>query len=366
MSKPRIVHMVEGFDQVGGPPALVRLLLASPLAERYSFQVLDYLISGLNPKAIAKLRRRLLDAQPDLVHVHGLKADGFHAVLAARLAKVPRILVAVHGSTADALADYEGATMKLRRLVVGQLLEPVTLRLADAVYCVCDAMKNRSRIRRHAGTRLRGTIHNGISADQQRCSTVALRESFGFTQTDTVMIYTGRISRDKGLEVLAAALREVLDAADAPKRLKVLLVGDGPDFAELNTLFQPLIHSGHVVMAGRRADISVLNAMADVFVFPSFHENLSFSLLEAMSACLPVVATNVGGNPEVVVDGQTGLLVPPYDVGSLAKAMLKLAEDPGLRAQLGQAGRVRLLRHFSCEATTSKTGALYEALLRVA
>ncbi len=298
-----------------------------------------------------------------MVHVHGLKADGFHAVVAARLAMVPRVLVTVHGSTADSITAYQRVDMKLRRWVVGQLIEPVTLRMADAVYCVCDAQTRRPRICRHAGSRLRETIYNGVQAGSSGSRDPLLRRSLGLGPSDIVLIYTGRVTWDKGLDVLAASLQEILVNPAAPKNLKLLLVGDGPDFSDIRARFQPLIQSGHVIMTGRRADIPALNASADVFVFPSFAENLSFSLLEAMAASLPIIATHVGGNSEVVIQGQTGLLVPTHDATALAQAILKLAVDRELRERQGLAGRARLLSIFSSEATTSKTAALYESLL---
>jgi glycosyltransferase involved in cell wall biosynthesis len=355
--------MVEAFNQVGGPPALVKLLVASSLAEHYDFQVLSYAFSGFNPPAISKLRHELIALQPDLVHVHGLKADAFHAVVAARLARVSRVLVTVHGSSIDGVARRKGSVAKCRRWIVSRILEPLTLRWADAVYCVCDAMKNRRHIQCHAGPRLRETIHNGIPPGKPPGSAATLRALFGFTQKDLVLIYTGRISCDKGLETLSAALKQILNQVDPPRSLKLLLVGDGPDFERLNTSFQQLIESGYVVMTGRRDDIAGLNAMADIFVFPSFSENLPFSLLEAMDAALPIISTSVGGIPELVVHGQTGLLVPPHDASALAQAILRLASNPQLREGLGKAGRARLLNHFSSQETCLKTGLLYESLL---
>ena len=116
-------------------------------------------------------------------------------------------------------------------------------------------------------------------------------------------------------------------------------------------------------MTGKRDDIDDLNAMADIFVFPSFHENLPFSLLEAMNAGRAIVATAVGGNVEVVQDGQTGILVPARNPTALTNAILRLAIDGELRNAMGDAGRKRLAIHFSAEAVITKTDALYQSLL---
>jgi glycosyltransferase involved in cell wall biosynthesis len=195
-----------------------------------------------------------------------------------------------------------------------------------------------------------------------------LRKSFGFADDDLVLLYTGRVSRDKGLEVLADAMRaivrgELAAAQSMHERVKLLLVGDGQAFEEIRACFQPLIESNHVVMAGKRDDVDELNAMADIFVFPSLHENLPFSLLEAMNAGLAIVATAVGGIPEVVENGGTGLLVPAHDATALAKGILRLATDGELRKAMGEAGRKRLATHFSAEAVIQKTDALYQSLL---
>jgi glycosyltransferase involved in cell wall biosynthesis len=360
--------MVEAFERIGGPPRLVRLIIDSQLRGKYDFHVLTYSISGFNLKAVFGLRRQLVRLKPDIVHVHGLKSDGFLATVAAKWAHVPRLLVAIHGSTADTISGYQAAHQKLRRWIVGHILEPTTLRLADAVYCVCDAMKNQPRIRRHAKARLRDTIHNGVQVSPVVNKSVSLRKSFGFADDDLVLLYTGRVTRDKGLEVLADAMRaivrgELAAAQSVHDRVKLLLVGDGQAFEEIRACFQPLIESNHVVMTGTRADIDDLNAMADIFVFPSFHENLPFSLLEAMNAGRAIVATAVGGNVEVVIDGETGILVPARDTTALVKAILRLATDGELRQRMGKAGRNRVAAHFSADAAIRKTDVLYQSLL---
>ena len=368
MNKPRIVHMVEAYEKVGGPPRLVRLITASPLHEKYDFHVLSYSISGFNLRAVFDLRRQIVRLKPDIVHVHGLKSDGLLATVAARLARVPRLLVTVHGSTADALGDYQALTQKLRHWIVGNILEPATLRLADAVYCVCDAMRRQPRIQKHTKGRLHDTIHNGIRINPFVNQTDSLRKVFGFAKDDLILLYTGRITKDKGLEVLATTMNAIV-RGDGPHathlrdRIKLLLVGDGLAFNEIRALFQSLIQTNHVVMTGKRDDIDDLNAMADIFVFPSFHENLPFSLLEAMNAGRAIVATAVGGNVEVVQDGQTGILVPARNATALANAILRLATDGELRNSMGEAGRERLAIHFSADAVITKTDALYQSLL---
>ena len=366
--KHRIVHMVEAFDQVGGPPKLVRMIVGSPLSDKYEFHVLSHCVSGFNLKAILDFRSQLVRLRPDIVHIHGLNSDAFLVAVAAVCARCPRMLVTIHASVRQGIWAYESPVLRVRQWIVSQVLEPATLWLADAVYCVCEATKNDPRIQRRAKKNLRDTIHNGIEVKPTVERDPRLRREFGFSHEDVVLLYTGRISKDKGLEVLATAMNLVLQrgpgvSPDVRNKIKLLLVGDGREFSAIRRCFQPLIESKQVVMTGRRDDIEALNAMADIFVFPTLHENLSFSLLEAMNAGLPIITTAVGGNPEVVVDGVTGRLVPPNDADALVRWILTFSVDPKLRERMGLAGRERLRTRFSAASVIRKTDEVYDSLL---
>jgi glycosyltransferase involved in cell wall biosynthesis len=120
---------------------------------------------------------------------------------------------------------------------------------------------------------------------------------------------------------------------------------------------------GRVHFVGHQEDILPWLAALDVFVLSSDWEGMSNALLEAMAAGLPVVATAVGGTPEVVVDGVTGLLVPPHDPISLAEAIVRLLDAPDLRRQMGQAGRERVKKRFTVERMVEQTQTLYEHIL---
>ena len=118
-----------------------------------------------------------------------------------------------------------------------------------------------------------------------------------------------------------------------------------------------------VRLAGERDDVGELLAAADLFVLSSRSEGLPLSILEAMAAGLPVVASDVGGVPELVVDGETGLLVPPGDPHALAAAIDRLLDDPDLRRRLGAAGRLRVSEQFDLESTQRAHLDLYRTLL---
>jgi glycosyltransferase involved in cell wall biosynthesis len=151
-------------------------------------------------------------------------------------------------------------------------------------------------------------------------------------------------------------------------RAKFLIIGDNsfePQYRE--ELKQQVVTLGlqdHVIFTGFRLDVPDILSSLAVSVLPSVSgEGLSNSLLESMAAALPVVATNVGGTPEVVVDGETGLLVPCRDSAALAEAICRVLLTPGLRQTFGQAGRRRVLDHFSNERMIRTVERLYEELL---
>ena len=364
-ARPRIVHMVEAFNNIGGPPVLVRQIIHSPLAELYEFHVISYAIKGVSPKSLFRLRSLVSGLNPDIVHVHGLKPDGFHAVLAAKMSNAKKIITVIHSSTELDVSSYVSLLSKLRRWVVCNILETATLLLSNSVYTVCDHIRNNNRIRAWAGTRLKGTIHNCMHIPAVPAAKKEIREKFGFYENDLLILFVGRICNDKGLPVLADAMDEILASVD-PKGIKLVLVGtgSGAEFENIKKRFSRLAQSNNAVFLGAQNDVFSLNKMADIFVLPSvFKENFSFSLLEATASGIPVIATDHGGNPELVLNMQTGMLVPPGDAHALADAIRELICKKDLRAELGKAGQERTQSVFGVEKMLEKTRKLYQEVL---
>ncbi|HQU87686.1 MAG TPA: glycosyltransferase [Denitromonas sp.] len=142
-----------------------------------------------------------------------------------------------------------------------------------------------------------------------------------------------------------------------------MLVGDGPLRPELEAEVATAGLSDVVCLAGARDDVPAIMAALDCFVLPSQAEGISNTLLEAMACGLPVIATRVGGNCELVVDGETGWLVPPEDPRALADAMSNMANDPVRRQQMSHAARARAVTQFSLEAMVDRYLALYDQTL---
>jgi glycosyltransferase involved in cell wall biosynthesis len=175
------------------------------------------------------------------------------------------------------------------------------------------------------------------------------------------LICLARLARQKGLDVLLQALPAVR-AAVGPVTLTIC--GEGPEGPELAALADRLGVADAVYFPGVVEDVAPRLALAEVFVLPSRYEGMPFALLEAMAAGLPVVASAVPGNTNVVRDGLDGLLVPPEDPAALAAAITRLLREPDLAARLGPAARGRAATEFGVKAMVDRTLEVYWEALR--
>ncbi|MEW6685358.1 MAG: glycosyltransferase family 4 protein [Candidatus Edwardsbacteria bacterium] len=179
-----------------------------------------------------------------------------------------------------------------------------------------------------------------------------IRRDLGLDSEDLVLGWAGRIHPEKGLEYLIEAMREILDFA--PK-VKLLILGDaslGNESYErrLKKLSVHLKVQDRIQFLGFHRDISQIFSTFDIFVLPSLREPFGLVTLEAMQLGKPVIATNTGGTPEIVVDGETGLLVPPKEAKALAQAIISLLKNREFREKMGRQGKERVQRNFSLES----------------
>ncbi|MBI2822074.1 MAG: glycosyltransferase family 4 protein [Acidobacteria bacterium] len=181
-----------------------------------------------------------------------------------------------------------------------------------------------------------------------------------YPATELVIGCVAFLSREKGHAVLLEAFARLRRRRPATR---LVLVGDGPQRPLLERQAAELGISGEVRFVGFQEEVASFLRGFDIFVLPSLSEGLSSSILAAMAVSLPVVASNVGGIPELVLPGTTGLLVPPGEARELAGALEHLADHPGLRAGCGAAGRRRVLEKFRVDQKVEKTLAIYRSLL---
>ncbi|MFX4263290.1 glycosyltransferase [Pelotomaculum propionicicum] len=302
-----------------------------------------------NPAALFKLLRLLRSRRPDVVHCHM-----FHANLLGRISRKPAG-IAVLISTIHNM--YEGARWR-------ELANRYTATLSDVTTIISRKSGERMvRVGAISRDRLK-VIPNGVDTVRYSCSETArmeLRDQLNAGDS-FIWLAVGRFAEAKDH---ANMIRAYQRTRQARGDTLLLLVGEGGLRRQAEDLAEELGLSGQVRFLGVRSDIPALMSAADAYLMSSSWEGMPLVLLEAASCRLPVVATDVGGNSEVVVDGTTGILAPPKDPEKLAAAMIRLMEltDEG-RQEMGLAGREYVEEHYSLDRMTDRWEELYYELIK--
>jgi len=299
---------------------------------------------------LLRLSRFLRREKFDIVHTHDLWSN-LLGVPAARLAGIPAIV-----SSRRDLAHFHWYRGKrrvwLRRI---QNLSGAVLTNASPIR---DALVSEDGFH-HEKIRV---IHNGVDLEKFHTARNHRDRLFRGAGGGKLVVLVGNMHSDvKGHPWLIASAPAVI--REFPSTL-FALVGDGERRADFEQQAAELGVKENFLFMGHRADVADILASCDVAVLPSRAEGLPNAVLEYMSAGLPVIVSQVGGNAELVTDGVTGLLVPPENAASLSEALLKLLCDPGLAEQLAQNAREFIVRNFSFERLVNEVDALYSELLR--
>lgn len=315
---------------------------------------------GKDPGCYWRLWKALRRLRPDLVQTYNLGTLDLAPI--ARLAGVARVVHAEHGWD---VSDPRGENRRYRAM--RRWLAPCITRYV----AVSADLERWLRVTVGIAPAKLALIPNGI--DTARYATAAAaraahapRPRLGdFAPPGTLVIGTvGRLDAVKDQASLVNAFH-LLCAADpaASGRLRLVIVGEGAERARLEALIRELGMQDQVRLLGNRNDVADLLAEFDVFALSSVAEGIPLTVLEAMAAGLPVVATRVGGVGEVVVDGSTGVLVSASNPAALAAALARYVNAPALREQHGRAGQARAAAHFSLGSMVAAYVALYGSLL---
>lgn len=296
---------------------------------------------GNSIKFIRKLSRALKQLRPDIVHTRNW--GGMDAVIGARFAG----LTVVHGEHGWGGADPFGRNLKKK------LLRRWCSRWVREYTCVSkdiqDWLEHKLQISKPITQ-----IYNGVDTDlyAPRAKEAQLKQELGVENNEIVVGTVGRLDPIKDQQTLVLAYRE---AKKADPRLRLIIVGDGPERSKLEDMA-----GDGVLCLGDRQDVPRLLNLFDVFALSSLNEGISNTVLEAMSSGLPVVATRVGGNPELVKHEATGLLIEPGVVEELAGAIHFYARHPEIREAHGKQARQTAVERFS----VAKMVEGYEAVYR--
>jgi glycosyltransferase involved in cell wall biosynthesis len=292
---------------------------------------------GMRKWLIVRLAWLLHGWKTDVLHTHNTKAI-FYGAPAARLARVPAVVHTRHGQRYQA-SHADNAVFRFLACLV------------DQVVCVSHDSARLSAAERIARRRL-VTIWNGID--------VAKFAYVGPTRGGPAVM-VGRLSAEKDVGTLIQAAASIIQSEPD---FRLVIAGDGDCLPELRQLAADLGLTKHVQFLGEVHDIPGLLARSSFLVLPSLTEGISLTLLEAMARGLPVVATRVGGNPEVVVDSETGYLVPPKQPDKLAERMLNLLRRPDQAQTMGLRARRRVEAHFQVSEMVAHYEELYDDILR--
>lgn len=286
-----------------------------------------------DPAVLPQLREITARVNPHIIQTHNNKSHLLLRLLPG--ARARRLWFAFHHG--DTHTNFK------QRLY--NQADRVTLRAADRVVTVCEAFRPRIIACGVRPDRVR-ILHNAASPmpPTSEAERAQLRQRLGVRSGETVILSIGRLSREKGHADLLGAL-EQLPTLD--REWKLVLLGIGPERDALEELARARGLAARVRFAGFDANVRLFYSIADLFVLPSHSEGSANVLLEAMMAGVPIVATRAGGNPEIVLDGQTGLLVRIGDGPELAAAITRLLQDRELAARLANAGRSRATHEFS-------------------
>lgn len=375
---PKVVHIIYALGTGGLENGLVNIINRSP-ADRYRHVIVCLTDATNFAKRITvpnveviqlhkkpgqdwglyfRLLKTLFSLRPDIVHTRNLASLEMQA-LTLLLPGVKR----VHGEHGRDIYDLDGTNKKYNLL--RKILRPFIHRYIAVSKDLEGWLKGTINV---PATKLR-QIYNGVDSEKfhlrQQSKTDITPE--GFLQHASIIVGTvGRIAEVKNQKLLVDGVRFLMRKRPELKAcLRLVLVGDGPLYSSLKDYVTEIGLSDLVWMAGDRDDVAELMQLMDVFVLPSLAEGISNTVLEAMATGLPVIATNVGGNPELISEGENGLLVKVGDEQGLAEAIGELVDNPGLRAEMGKKGISQVKSIFNWQRAVNEYLGVYDELLGI-
>ena len=307
------------------------------------------------PKIFVQLVKYFRRNKRHIIHTHKYK-DTILAAPAAKLCGIPHVVRTVHGLP----EPFQG--LQALKIRFYETIERIVSRnCVDATIGVSSQIESKYKTRGEVGRV--ACIRNGIDLKERsrQIDRWLTRKELGIDPGTHVMGTVGRLTSVKGLPYLLMAAKNLLNLG---MTVKVLIVGEGSIRSDLETQARDLGISEDVVFAGYREDTDDLLRAMDIFVLPSLSEGIPMALLEAMAASRVVIASRVGGIPEVIDDGVEGFLVEPRDVNGLTETCLRLIQSPVMAKEMGEKARKRVERDFSAEEMAHRVASLYHELIK--
>ncbi len=358
MDKPTILLSFQKNGKNGGPYLSHQRIMDSELNKKYNFVpiYLPRFRELIKPKVFNNLVKEIRESKAQIFQFTGLQLDGFMSLRLAKKAKI-RNICAIRGSTGEAVY-----VKRLMKFIVSKL-EKRTLKKADACYAVSSYVENWPITRKYANN-LFGHIYNFFDFSSEgdvKTDYESIREEFGIKSTDVVVVSTGRIILEKGF----GTIKDIVLQNKLNGDVKFLIVGEGNYKEDFIKSIKDNNLENKVIFTGYRKDIDrILNA-CDIYLSCTWHETFGNSVIEASYHSLPVVASNVGGVPEIIDDGKTGFLIEYKDINAFISKIKLLCEDNNLRKKMGKAGYDYVKEKFNPRFIEEKLDKLYQYVLNI-
>lgn len=350
-----IFHLISGLDRDRFTPVLGCLDGVGELGEqlRSSGVRVEFLDRqpGLDKRLFKRIPDLMRKEKIDLVHAHGYTAF-FYSALPALSIFFRKILFTEHGRMPP---DF----VRPKRVIVNKLVTPF---IPDVVAVSRSVQDSLVRYEKISKKRIK-IIVNGIDLMrfQKDGNKGSVRDELGIAPKEKVIAIIARLCDYKNHNNL---IQSLAIANKKESRITLLIVGDGPMREELGILAERLGVKDKIIFTGVRHDIPDILDAVEMVALCSYYEGTSITILEAMAARLPVIASRIAGNPDVVMDQETGILVSPDDPDEIAEAIIRLSGSAELRSQMGQAGYRRCMKHYSVERMVEEYESLYDQILK--
>lgn len=357
-----ILHIIESLE-FGGAEKVV-LQLANGMSDTYNISIcitkregelLNKLAGdvnvfslkaddGNNYSTVTKIKNIINDNNIDVVHIHNWGVF-IESALASKLSGVSKVIHTVHGPYIFYNNDFISKLKISIRHFIEKFLSKYVSKFVSVSSSIKDYMVNEIGIKNEKIE----VIHNGISGLNQKTPDPNVPGIINF-------VSVGRVAKIKNHQLLLNALSMIGDEI----KFHLTIVGDGPELNNIKVQSNKLLLNNKISFLGFRTDLDEILKNMDICVVTSDYEGISIAILEAMSVGMPVVASCVGGNPETVVDSETGMLFPKDDQEALAGALIKLSKNLELRRSMGDSGYQRFIKHFHEDNVFKQYSRLYE------
>lgn len=362
MKKPKVMEQLPGLNMIGGVTTEFNMLKESSLNKKFEFipLVLPKVHKKINWKDISYYYKEIKKEKPDIIQIRGAGVDGLNAEIAAKLVPGTKILLCVHGMLSE--ADY---ISKYKYFLYRYIIEPCAFILADGISSVYKKGNERIQLRPFKKKLLPYIYNRMPNYDDldKELYRKKIRKELKLSESSFVGIFCGRITYGKGLTYLFEAFKNMRKSW--PENLKFIFIGEGDYLDNLKNISIQLNLQEKIKFIGAKNQIGKYLSAADFYIFPSLHENHSIALLEAISMKLPVIATNVGGNPEIIQDGIEGLLCPGGDTKALEQCIRKFSDDKKLYTQIKNNIQHREYPQFSNEAVDNQLETVLQRMLNI-